>query len=83
MVIQAVVCQIAAWFLISYSTQHMKATRVSLSLLGQAVLTALIAFVFLDELITLQMVLGGIILLFGIRITFFDKTLSFKRLFKF
>ena len=83
LVIQAVVCQIAAWFLISYSTQHMKATRVSLSLLGQAILTALIAFVFLDELITLQMVLGGIILLFGIRITFFDKTLSFKRIFKF
>jgi drug/metabolite transporter (DMT)-like permease len=57
----------------------MKATRVSLSLLGQAVLTALIAFLFLGEQITLQMLIGGIILLFGIRITFFEKTLSFKR----
>lgn len=82
LVIQAVICQLAAWFLISFATQHMKATRVSLSLLGQAVLTSIIAFFFLDELITLQMIIGGIILLFGIRITFFEKTLSFKRIFK-
>ena len=82
LVVQAVICQLAAWFLISYATQHMRATRVSLSLLGQAVLTTIIAFFFLDEQITMQMIIGGIILLFGIRITFFDKTLSVKRLFK-
>lgn len=82
LVIQAVICQLTAWFLISYSTQHLKATRISLSLLGQAILTAVIAFFFLDELITLQMVIGGIILLFGIRITFFEKTLSVSSLFK-
>jgi drug/metabolite transporter (DMT)-like permease len=79
LLIQAVICQLTAWFLISYATQNMKATRVSLSLLGQAILTALIAFFFLDELLTPQMLIGGIILLFGIRITFFDKTLSLKR----
>ncbi|WP_432672180.1 DMT family transporter [Flavobacterium sp. SM2513] len=77
--IQAVVCQLAAWFLISYATQHMKATRVSLSLLGQAVLTALIAYLFLDEHISIQMVIGGIILLLGIRITFIEKNLLFKQ----
>lgn len=82
LLIQAVVCQLAAWFLISYATQYMKATRVSLSLLGQAILTALIAFLFLGEQITLQMVIGGMILLLGIRITFFEKTLSFKKKFK-
>jgi drug/metabolite transporter (DMT)-like permease len=79
---QAVICQLTAWFLISYATQNMKATRVSLSLLSQAILTAVIAFLFLDELITLQMVFGGIILLTGIGITFFEKTLSLKRFFK-
>ena len=83
LIIQAVVCQLSAWFLISFATQHMKATRVSLSLLGQAILTSIIAFLFLDENITFQMVIGGIILLFGIRITFFEKTLSFKSLLKF
>lgn len=82
LVVQAIVCQLAAWLLISYATQHMKATRVSLSLLAQAVLTALIAYLFLNEQLTLQMIVGGILLLLGIRITFFEKTLSFKRLFK-
>lgn len=82
LVVQAIVCQLAAWLLISYATQHMKATRVSLSLLAQAVLTALIAYLFLDEKLSLQMILGGILLLLGIRITFFEKTLSFKRIFK-
>ena len=82
LMIQAIICQLTAWFLISYATQNMKATRVSLSLLSQAILTSVIAFLFLDELITLQMVFGGIILLTGIRITFFEKTLSLKRFFK-
>ena len=82
LLVQAIVCQLAAWLLISYATQHMKATRVSLSLLAQAVLTALIAFLFLDEKLTLQMIVGGILLLLGIRITFFEKTLSLKRIFK-
>ncbi|MBF6609378.1 MAG: EamA family transporter [Flavobacterium sp.] len=75
LVVQAVVCQLAAWFLISYATQNMRATRVSLSLLGQAVLTAIIAYFFLSEDITMQMVFGGVILLFGIRITFIDTSL--------
>lgn len=81
LVIQAVVCQLAAWLLISYATQNMRATRVSLSLLGQAILTAILAWLFLDEQITLQMIVGGIILLFGIRITFFERPISLKNIF--
>ncbi|MGE6352487.1 DMT family transporter [Flavobacterium sp. NPDC079362] len=80
-VLQAVICQLCAWLSISYATQHMRATRVSLNLLSQAVITAVLAWLFLEEQITLQMVFGGIILLFGIRITFYDKTISIKRLF--
>ncbi len=81
LVLQAVICQLCAWLSISYATQHMRATRVSLSLLSQAVITSILAWLFLEEKITLQMILGGIILLFGIRITFYDKTISLKRLF--
>ncbi|MFH6993001.1 DMT family transporter [Flavobacterium sp. FlaQc-48] len=81
LVLQAVICQLCAWLSISYATQHMRATRVSLSLLSQAVITSILAWLFLEEQITLQMVFGGIILLFGIRITFYDKTISFKNLF--
>ena len=75
LLVQAVVCQLAAWFLISYATQNMRATRVSLSLLGQAILTSIIAYFLLDENMTIQMVFGGLVLLLGIRITFIEKKL--------
>ena len=78
LVIQGVVCQLLAWWLISYATKQMRATRVSVSLLGQAVLAAILAWLFLDEAISLQMVIGGLILLFGIRITFYQKQLGFN-----
>lgn len=78
LVLQAVICQLCAWLSISYATQHMRATRVSLSLLSQAVITAVLAWILLEEQITLQMIFGGIILLFGIRITFYDKAITLK-----
>lgn len=81
LVLQAIICQLFAWLSISYATQHMRATRVSLSLLSQAVITSVLAWLFLEEQITLQMVFGGIILLFGIRITFYEEAISFKKLF--
>jgi drug/metabolite transporter (DMT)-like permease len=81
LLIQAVVCQLMAWLSVSYATQHMRPTRVSLSLLGQAVLTSILAWAFLDEKITINMVIGGIILLLGIRITFYTKTFSIKNIF--
>ena len=36
--------------------------------------------VFLDEKTTIQMIIGGLILLLGIRITFYSKTISVKKL---
>ena len=78
LVIQGVVCQLLAWLLISFATKHMRATRVSVSLLGQAILASVLAWYFLDEAISLQMVIGGFILLFGIRITFYTKKVSGK-----
>lgn len=79
LIIQGLVCQLIAWLLISYATKHMRATRVSVSLLGQAVLATLLAWLFLDEAVTLQMILGGFFLLFGIRITFYQKQLNLKK----
>ena len=75
---QAVICQLLAWSLISYATQHMRATRVSVSLLGQGVLASILAWLLLDETISIQMVVGGIFLLWGIRITFYEKQLISK-----
>lgn len=76
--IQAVVCQLMAWLSVSFATQHMRATRVSLSLLSQAVITSILAWLFLDEKITINMIIGGLILLIGIRITFYTNTLWIK-----
>ncbi len=75
LLIQGLVCQLAAWLLLGYATKHIRATRVSVSLLGQAVLTTLFAWMFINEEVTLQMIVGGIILLFGIRISFYTKTI--------
>ena len=82
LVIQGVLCQLVAWLLISYATQHMRATRVSLSLLSQALLASFLAWLFLDEQVTLQMIIGGVILLFGIRITFYTKNISLRQIFR-
>ncbi|ESU24553.1 protein of unknown function DUF6 transmembrane [Flavobacterium enshiense DK69] len=68
--VQGILCQLIAWTLISYATQKMEANRVSLSLLSQALITSIMAWIFLKETITLQMILGGIIILLGIGITF-------------
>ncbi|ESU29654.1 protein of unknown function DUF6 transmembrane [Flavobacterium limnosediminis JC2902] len=69
--VQGILCQLIAWTLISFATQKMEANRVSLSLLSQVLITSVIAWLFLKETITLQMIIGGIIILFGIRITFY------------
>ena len=80
LVIQGLICQLAAWLLISYATKHMRATRVSVSLLGQAVLAAILASVFLKEAISMQMVIGGLFLLFGIWVTFIQKQIGVKEI---
>ncbi|MCP2037568.1 DMT family transporter [Chryseobacterium sp. HSC-36S06] len=72
--VQGIVCQLIAWLLISYSTQNMRATRVSLSLLSQAIFAALLAAVFIGEKITPVQIFGSIIILAGIATTFYEKT---------
>lgn len=75
LIVQAVVCQLLAWLFLSYATKHMRATRVSISLLGQGFIAAILAWLFLKEDITFQMIMGGMILLLGIVITFIESPL--------
>lgn len=77
--IQGAVCQLTAWLLISYSTQHLQATRVSLSLLGQAVLATLLAWLFLDEKMSWLRIMGAVFLLLGIRITFYTQSIWLRK----
>ncbi|MGA9637929.1 DMT family transporter [Flavobacterium sp.] len=76
--IQGALCQLTAWLLISYATQHLRATRVSLSLLGQAVLATLLAWLILDEKMNWDRIIGAVFLLLGIRITFYNKSIFIK-----
>lgn len=74
--VQGVVCQLIAWLLISFATQNMRATRVSLSLLSQAIFATILAAVFINEKITNVQMIGSVIILAGIATTFYEKTKS-------
>ncbi|KIA84365.1 hypothetical protein OA84_02180 [Kaistella solincola] len=71
--VQGIVCQLIAWLLISYATQSMRATRVSLSLLSQAIFATILAAIFVNEKITTVQMIGSVIILAGIATTFYEK----------
>lgn len=73
--VQGLLCQLTAWLLLGYAMKHMRPTRVSLSMLSQAFVTAILAILLLNEEITMQVVIGGVLILIGIGITFQEKTL--------
>ena len=68
--IQGLVCQLLGWLALNYTVKKMDAKRVSLSLLSQSIVTGLIAWIFINEKISLQMIIGGLVILAGIGITF-------------
>ena len=74
--VQGIVCQLIAWLLISYSTQKMRATRVSLSLLSQAIFATILAAIFVNEKITNIQMIGSVIILVGIATTFYEKNVT-------
>ena len=73
LLIQGLVSQLLAWLLISYATKRMRATRLSLSLLSQVVFASILAWFVLGEEFTMEKLIGGIFILAGIAITFYEK----------
>ena len=71
--VQGIICQLIAWLLISYATQKMRPTRVSLSLLSQAIFATVLAAIFVNEKITGIQMIGSAIILVGIATTFYEK----------
>jgi len=69
-VVQGLVCQLIGWLTINAAMKQMDAKSVSLSLLSQAVVTGLFAWLFIGERITTQMIIGGLVILMGIAITY-------------
>jgi drug/metabolite transporter (DMT)-like permease len=60
------ISQVIGWLAINYALGHLPASIVSVTLLGQPVLTALLSVPFLSEAISTQQIIGGIIALLGI-----------------
>lgn len=65
-----VICQLAGWLTINYAIGLLPATKASIALLSQTVVTALIAAMLLHERLDLQEIIGSMIVLVGIAVTF-------------
>jgi drug/metabolite transporter (DMT)-like permease len=73
-----VVVQVVGWQLVSYAQGLLPASLVSPSLLGQAVLTGLIAVPLLGENLSPSMIFGGIIVIIGIYLVHRSKSTQGK-----
>jgi drug/metabolite transporter (DMT)-like permease len=60
------ISQVGGWLSINYALGHIPATRVSVTLLAQAVVTTLVAIPILGEIPTLTQLAGGVLVLGGI-----------------
>jgi drug/metabolite transporter (DMT)-like permease len=58
--------QFVGWLAINYAMGHLPAARVSVTLLGQSVVTAFLGIFFLNELLSIADITGGMLVLLGI-----------------
>ncbi len=58
--------QFIGWLAINYAMGHLPATRVSVTLLGQSVVTAILGIFILNEALSLAVIAGGSMVLIGI-----------------
>ncbi|MET3503554.1 drug/metabolite transporter (DMT)-like permease [Mucilaginibacter rubeus] len=64
------ICQLAGWLTINYSLRYLEPTRVSIALLSQTVFAGLLAAFLLHERLGFNEIVGSIIVLAGIAVTF-------------
>lgn len=72
----ALVTQVAGWLAINYALGHLSASLVAPTLLGQPVITAVVAVWLLNERMSVLQIAGGIIVLCGILLVHKSKTRS-------
>ena len=65
--------QVLGWLCVSYAQGYIQATIIAPTLLGQPVITAILAVMLLKEKLTLFQIVGGIIILLGIYIVHFSR----------
>jgi drug/metabolite transporter (DMT)-like permease len=67
------ICQLAGWITINYSLNYLDATKVSVALLSQTVIAGIWATFLLNEKLEFKEIIGSIIILTGIAITFLKR----------
>ena len=65
-----IVCQLIGWITINYAISYLESTRVAITLLSQTVVAGILAAFMLSETLALKEIIGSVIVLVGIAITF-------------
>lgn len=64
------ICQLSGWLTINYSLRYLESTKVAVALLSQTVFAGILAAFLLNEKLTVNEIIGSVIVLGGIVITF-------------
>ena len=64
------ICQLTGWLTINYSLRYLESTKVSIALLSQTVFAGLLAAFLLNEKLDANEIVGSVIVLAGIAVTF-------------
>jgi drug/metabolite transporter (DMT)-like permease len=73
-----ILVQFLGWFLINYAQGYIRASVVAPTLLGQPVLTALLAIPLLGETFTLRHIAGGLTVLAGIYLVVWSRNRALR-----
>jgi drug/metabolite transporter (DMT)-like permease len=72
------ICQLGGWLTINHSLRFLESTKVSIALLSQTVLAGIWATFFLNETLEVKEIIGSVIVLMGIAVTFLKSNQSKK-----
>lgn len=71
-------CQLAGWITINHSLRSLQSTKVSVALLSQTVIAGFLAIWLLHEVLNWEEIIGSVIVLGGIALTFLKRDVSNK-----
>jgi drug/metabolite transporter (DMT)-like permease len=74
----SLICQLAGWLTINHTLRFLESTKVSIALLGQTVIAGFLAILLLKERLELKEIIGSIVVLAGIGVTFLKRDQSNK-----
>jgi drug/metabolite transporter (DMT)-like permease len=67
------ICQLAGWLTINHTIKLLESTKVSIALLSQTVIAGFLAIMLLHERLGLEEIIGSVIVLAGIAVTFLKR----------